>query len=317
MSASPPRRKALLILGMHRSGTSAVTRVVNLLGANIGRNILPPGAGNSEGFWEHADAMLTNHYLLESFGRSWFDIRRLPPHWLQRPEAQNVQPRIRRIISDEFAASTLVAVKDPRMCLTAPAWIDAFRAMGYEVQCLLVVRDPREVAASLQAREPWMREPAYLLWAHYMVEAVLAARECPRALITYDQLLGDWRATMQRVAGTLALTWPRAEAAASSDIDSFLHAGHRHHRARPEHDSALPDNLPPFVAEFYRHCLALAQARSDWQALDQAALNFRSVSELYSTHLDQVHAREQELTKKLLAYEELLKNIAAKIQPKS
>ena len=50
-------RKVILVLGMHRSGTSAVTRCLNLLGAEIGSKLLPPAEDNRSGFWEHADVV--------------------------------------------------------------------------------------------------------------------------------------------------------------------------------------------------------------------------------------------------------------------
>jgi hypothetical protein len=321
MSVHPPRPKALLVLGMHRSGTSAVTRVVNLLGADIGKNILLPGHGNSEGFWEHADAMRANHYLLQAFGRTWFDIRRLPQDWPQQAAARKALTGIRAIIQNEFAFRPLVALKDPRMCLTAPLWIEAFESAGYEVQCLFVVRDPREVADSLQARENWPREPIFLLWAHYMMEAVQATHQCSRALITYDQLLHDWRGSMRRVAGEFSLTWPRDDATAAAEIDAFLHADHRHHVAMPFGDEASFADMQPFTAEFYANCLAVAHGRSDWSALGHCALILRNISDLYTPHLDnlliQHETMEHQLTAKVQAFEQLLKTIASSKQLKS
>lgn len=303
---------------MHRSGTSALTRVVNLLGADIGKNILLPGQGNSEGFWEHHAAMETNHYLLEAFGRTWFDIRRLPQGWLQQHPAREAVARIKTIIRDEFPAQPLVAVKDPRICLTAPVWIEAFQASGYEVQCLFLVRDPREVADSLQAREKWPREPAFLLWAHYMAEAILATRQCRRALVTYDQLLHDWRSTMRHVSSALSSPWPLDENQAAAEIDAFLHKGHRHHVITD--DKAL-DGMPPFVANFYANCLAVANGSNDWNVLDHSALTLHMISELYTPHLDNLISQhetvEHQLNAKVQAFENLLKTIVSNMQPKS
>jgi hypothetical protein len=316
VNSSLPR--ALLILGMHRSGTSAVTRVANLLGADIGKDILLPGQGNSEGFWEHHEAMQTNHYLLEAFGRTWFDIRSLPQGWQEQQPGLDALARIKAIIQKEFASKPLVAVKDPRMCLTAPLWIEAFEASGFEVQCLLVVRDPREVADSLHARESWPREPIFLLWAHYMMEAVLATRKYPRALITYDQLLQDWRGTMRYVSSELSSPWPIDEEAAAASIDAFLHTGHRHHVAADE--TAL-DDMPEFVANFYANCLTVANGSDSWSVLDYSALTMRMISELYTPHLDNLITQhetvEHQLTAKVQAFENLLKTIVSNIQPKS
>ncbi|GGA13942.1 sulfotransferase family protein [Dyella caseinilytica] len=322
MSAHPQRPRALLILGMHRSGTSAVTRVVNLLGANIGKNILLPGHGNSEGFWEHFEAVHVDHDMLLAFGHTWFDIRRLPADWQQQAAGREALERIKGIIQKEFVGQPLVAIKDPRMCLTAPLWIEAFEAAGFEVQCLFVVRDPREVADSLQAREKWPREPIFLLWAHYMMEAMLATRQCKRSLITYDQLLDDWRGTLHRVTSELQLAWPRGEDATASDIDAFLHKGHRHHTAAGDigaKDSAK--DMPPFVAEFYADCLAVANGHDDWSKLDEAALTLRKISDLFTPHLDnlatQHEVAQNQLTAKVQAFENLLKTIVSNIQPKS
>ena len=316
MSVSHQRPRALLILGMHRSGTSAVTRVVNLLGADIGRNILLPGQGNSEGFWEHADAMEIDHSLLQAWGRTWFDIRRLPEDWPQQAAGREALVRINALIQREFDGRPLVAVKDPRMCLTAPVWVEAFESFGFEVQCLFVVRDPREVADSLQARERWPRDPIFLLWAQYMKEAVLASRQCRRSLITYDQLLKDWRGTMRRVSDELLLPWPRNEDAAAPDIDAFLQVGHRHHFA-----ALSSADMPSFIAEFYANCLAVADGRADWSALHDAALTLRNISDLYTPHLDNLLAQhevvEHKLTAKVQALENLLKTIVSNMQTKS
>jgi hypothetical protein len=322
MSVHPQRPRALLILGMHRSGTSAVTRVVNLLGADIGKDILLPGHGNSEGFWEHFGAVQVDHDLLQAFGHTWFDIRRLPADWQQQTAGREALARARTIIQNEFAGKPLVAIKDPRICLTAPLWIEAFESFGFEVQCLFVVRDPREVADSLQAREKWPREPIFLLWAHYMMEAVLATRSCRRALITFDQLLDDWRSTMQRVASELHWPWPRDEAAAAADIDGFLHKGHRHHVAADKADAkASTQDMPPFVAEFYANCLAVAKGDDGWTELDESAYTLRKISDLFTPHLDNLLTQhevvENQLTAKVQAFENLLKTLVSNMQPKS
>jgi hypothetical protein len=322
MPVNSPRPKALLILGMHRSGTSAVTRVVNLLGANIGTNILLPGHGNSEGFWEHGDAMRINHYLLEAFGHTWFDIRRLPQNWPQQPVSRQALARFTTIIRAEFVGKPVAALKDPRTCLLAPLWIEAFETCGFEVQCLFMVRNPIEVVASLQAREQCSREPIFLLWSHYMMEALLSARGHACSMITYDQLLDDWRSTMQRVSEELSLTWPRSETEAASDIDAFLHKRHRHHVVQtPANAVHSSGDVPSLVAELYANCLGAAEGRDNWGALHANALMLQNMSDLYTPHLDQLieqhEAKEREFAVKAQALDNLLKTVAAKIQPPS
>ncbi|GLQ96582.1 sulfotransferase family protein [Dyella mobilis] len=322
MTSHTQRPRALLILGMHRSGTSAVTRAINLLGAHIGKNILLPGQGNSEGFWEHFDALEANHHLLDALGRTWFDVRRLPPDWLMQAPGRDMLACIQAVIQKEFAPHRLVALKDPRLCLTAPAWVEAFQSAGYAVQCLLVIRDPREVADSLHTREKWPRDSVFLLWSHYVTEALLETRGCVRALITYDQLLADWRSTLHGVSEALSLHWPRSEETAATDIDAFLHTKHRHHVATPLSGTEPSfDGMPSLTAELYANCLAVAHGRSDWTALEHSALTMRDISDLYAPHLDHLLTRHQvaesALTAKLQAYENILKNLVSHVPPKS
>lgn len=153
--APAPSKRVLLILGMHRSGTSATARVANLLGAELGSDLVPPGQDNPEGFWEHAEVVAINEDLLRGLGRTWYDMRNMPDGWREAAPATSALQRIRNLIRRDFGGCGLCAVKDPRLCLTAPLWIDAFEAAGFEVACLVVVRDPWEVAESLHRRNDW------------------------------------------------------------------------------------------------------------------------------------------------------------------
>ena len=52
-AARSDARTAVLVLGMHCSGTSAITRLLNLRGVGLGRDLLPAKADNERGFWEN------------------------------------------------------------------------------------------------------------------------------------------------------------------------------------------------------------------------------------------------------------------------
>src|SRR5262245_29563263 len=120
--------RAILVLGMHRSGTSAATRVLNLLGVELGSRVLPPVAGdNDKGFWETRDAFDIDERLLAGVGRSWHDVRDMPAGWLESPAASQARAEIRRFVEEEFTSASLWAIKDPRMCRLAPVWL---RALG-------------------------------------------------------------------------------------------------------------------------------------------------------------------------------------------
>ena len=74
-----PQRICLLVLGMHRSGTSAMTRVISLLGADLPKTLLGEGLGNEAGHWEPAPLVTHHDWLLEQLASRWDDWRKLDP----------------------------------------------------------------------------------------------------------------------------------------------------------------------------------------------------------------------------------------------
>ncbi|RDS83407.1 glycoside hydrolase family 99-like domain-containing protein [Dyella psychrodurans] len=280
-------RKVLLVLGMHRSGTSAVTRVVNLLGAELGRNLVEAGSDNPEGFWEHAEAVSINEDLLHGLGRTWYDMREMPRGWEQHDAAKLALERIKALIGHDFEGKSFVAMKDPRMSLTAPLWIEAFQSFGFEVVCLFVVRNPKEVVRSLQARNKWAREPLFLMWVQYIMEAAAATRHLPRTLVTYDQLLSDWKETTRRIGSDLQLEWPNDPRGAAAQIDAFLDKGQRHHVATNQvTQQESGESMPLFAAQVYSICLDIAAGEEAWDALNQLRLRFSEIADLYAAVVD-------------------------------
>ena len=283
-------RRVLLILGMHRSGTSAVTRVLNLLGADLGERLVAPAADNPAGFWEHADAVKINDDLLQALGRTWYDMRDMPANWLESDAAKAASRSIEKLIGRDFANSRLCAVKDPRMCLTAPLWISEFGKQGFVVDCLFVVRNPNEVIESLHVRNGWPRTPLFLMWVQYLLEAEAATRECDRTLITFDQLLANWRSSMGRVAEHFCMEWPNPIDTVVGEVDAFLDRKLRHHAVNSGRDSRVPggEPLPELVHALYQSALQLSEGRRGWSMLRTLHDSFRRAAELYDEHVNRL-----------------------------
>ena len=112
-----PNRRAIIVLGMHRSGTSALMRTLNLCGVDIGSNLMPPGPeDNVKGFWEHMDIYQANEKLLQNLGSSWDDVRALPDRWWNSDFAEAYKLEIINILERDFSNSPFWGVKDPRIC---------------------------------------------------------------------------------------------------------------------------------------------------------------------------------------------------------
>ncbi|MFC1705774.1 glycosyltransferase, partial [Planctomycetota bacterium] len=264
--APATRRTALLVLGMHRGGTSAVTRVLNLLGADLGERLVEPHPDNPRGYWEHAEITALHHQMLLGLGRGWDDPTPMPPGWLDRPGVVDAGERLLKILNRDFGSSSLLCLKDPRLCRIVPLWRELLPRFACAPRFVIAIRNPTECARSLAVRDGCKHARAHVLWLRHMLEAEAATRGFPRVFVSYDRLLSDWKAESQRMGRDLSLSWPVSLSTAAARIDAFLEEGLRHHRVGKEELDG-DDAVPVRVRDAYR---ALASAaRGDTDNLEQ------------------------------------------------
>lgn len=220
---------ALIILGMHRSGTSALTGALSLAGADPGPSLIPPSKEiNPKGFWEHREIVSINERLLYALGAAWHDDRPLPEEWWLRPEISGFRERLIAVLERDFTRSPIWILKDPRLCRLMPLWLELLGQFDLKPCFIICLRHPLEVAASLEKRDGIHPERACLLWLEHLVESERWTRGQSRVLITYGQLLADWRAIVRQISSEIGLTLPIDEARAL-EIEAFLEPSLRHH----------------------------------------------------------------------------------------
>ena len=148
------RRAAILVAGMHRSGTSAVTRVVSLLGARLPEALMPAVPGNNErGFWESSELHRLHERILQAAGSSWDDFSAFPESWLGSHQAIGFRAALAGFLRDNFEAAPLFVIKDPRMSRFLPLWLGVLEDFGAAPKIIIPIRNPLEVAKSLAARD--------------------------------------------------------------------------------------------------------------------------------------------------------------------
>lgn len=267
---TPPVSTAVMVLGMHRSGTSATAGVLGLLGAQLGTRMMPAGSDNPKGFWENLDAVEIHDQLLRGLDRRWDDVRAMPQDWQRSEAATQARGAVAGLVSREFSDTPLWAVKDPRLSRCAPVWLDVLRDRGVRPVFLLVIRHPEEVAASMHKRSGEFPAISRLLWLRHIIDAEAATRGHARCVIAYDALMDDWRGCVQAMSTQLDVAWPRPVELAQDDIDAFLDSKIRHHAFDGE---VSTDPLAQLAAETYV-ALRDRSARSDpWARI--AALDSR------------------------------------------
>lgn len=242
------QRTALFVLGMHRSGTSALTRVLNLSGATLPLDLYPAGIGNERGHWEPAGAVELNDAILAAAGTSVNGLAGPDDDWFRTPTAMGFLRQITKLYQAQYGEASLSVIKDPRLSLVLPLWRVALESLGVQCKVVMAVRNPVEVAQSMTRRqalagqlEPWPMDRGGLLWLGYSLAAERHSRGLPRSICHYDDLLSDWRKVLAQIETDLDLKWPIVADKAAAEIDDFLCVSQRHFTManRVEVDSAL------------------------------------------------------------------------------
>ena len=119
-------RNAIFVLGMHRSGTSAVAGVMSVLGVGMPLHLMAAHATNPRGFFESDVIMRVSDRMLAAAGSSWDDWRHIDRSLVD----DTLVDEAVTALGEEFGESPLVCIKDPRHCRMAPTWFAAAEKAG-------------------------------------------------------------------------------------------------------------------------------------------------------------------------------------------
>jgi glycosyltransferase involved in cell wall biosynthesis len=254
--AKTRRQSAILVLGSHRSGTSALTRTLSLLGATLPVNLTSPQPDNMFGYWEPVEVMQLNADILSTMKSEWYDIRPIDEPWFISAIADQWNERLCGILKREYGKAPLWVIKEPRLNTLLPVTLRALRDVDVAPLALFAVRNPIEVARSLAKRDGFTLGYGVMLWMRNMLDAELHTRGVPRSFVTYDGLLERREANLERIGRELGLDWPVSISKARQSIDEFLRSEARHHHFTGN-VSEGPE-MPPGLDELYQALLRAA-----------------------------------------------------------
>lgn len=245
--------RCIIVLGSGRSGTSALTGVLNILGASLGHNLVPPKEDNPRGFWEHKEIVAIHEKFLREMNSHWDDIRPFPEDWWQGQTASRTQAEISKILSRDFANASLWCLKDPRISRLLRLWHPVLNELKVRPHFIITYRNPLDVAASLYRVGKLSKEKSLLLWLSRTVASERETRRYPRVFVSYEELLYDWRATLACISDGLDIQWPSHPEDVSDRIGQFITPTLRPHSARDD-ELEKDSTLPPYIKDTYR-CL--------------------------------------------------------------
>jgi hypothetical protein len=233
-SATAGRPVALFVLGLGRSGTSALTRVISLCGAALPAGLLGATESNPRGFFEPRAAIHLNETILRHYGSSGYDLtlRMQDQEMVGSEDRAAWIAKIRAYLST-MPSAPIVVIKEPKMTALSDLWFEAARLEGFDVAAVVAVRHPQQVIESLGKREDGQRyvrnspELASAWWLKFSLLAERDTRGVPRVFVDYAKLLEDWRLEVKRISAALGIA---LETRGDGAVDGFLTTDLRHHR---------------------------------------------------------------------------------------
>lgn len=260
---------ALVVVGCHRSGTSAMARVLSMTGADLPMDLMRRQNDNPAGFWESTGIADFNDAVLGSYGTRWDD----PFVYFSRPNrlegiSDTQKKEAISLLMSNFPGNRVIVLKDPRISVLIPLWDMALKDSGFDPHYVVMVREPREVAASLASRNGLPVSKGLLLWSSYLLAAERSTLGAKRAFVHYPDLLSKPELTVGRLQSQLGLGLEKIESA-SHDIRKFLRSDLHHQRI----SDPWSEPIAKPVHRFYKQLLGCCGEKA---IVDREAETFES-----------------------------------------
>ena len=311
-----PGSRIIVVVGMHRSGTSLLARLLGHLGVEFGAGVMTdPVPDNQGGYWEHDGIVSAQEALLEQvLDRPWHRARGLSPlpdGWWKSPEVVPYRMALADIVRRECeSANGLFGFKDPRTVRLLPMWREILEELGVRPVFVLAVRSPGAVAESLRRRQGMPLALGALLWLQHNFDAVAGLNGEVSSVVDYDRLINTPGAALASLAVDIGL--PGADQTSLNGAAELVNADQRHHCA-DEESEGWPARVHALLTEplqdgtFPPDLLEMARTFGRAQPLLAAtAMELDAVSH----SLDESRRHGRELSDDVASLESVLEHVA-------
>ncbi len=223
--------EAIVVLGMHRSGTSLCMSLLQALGVRLDAALAPGDANNEPGYFESQELMDLNDGILHTLGATWHTVFSLaiPDGWTDDPALLPAKRALRDLVARKVSSGPGVwGFKDPRTSVLLQLYEEVFAECGVRPKYILCVRDPRAVTQSLKNRDRFPPLLSELLWLEYTMRAVQFAGKKLQAIVVYERWFQDavsQAESLRRVMGMGAATGPLERIVQRVIAPALNHAG--------------------------------------------------------------------------------------------
>lgn len=217
----------VVVLGMHRSGTSAITRSLTTMGLSLGDHLMPALPGNNDkGFWEDLDINALNIDIQKFLNSDWHFLSALSTADIAKLEGAGFITRACDLLRKKIDSFNNFGLKDPRIAKLLPFWKVVFHSLGCQISYVIAVRNPKSVAASLKRRDAILTEKSLCLWLEHTLLSLTLTILDKRIVVDYDRFISSPRGELSRMAQHLGFSLN--EALLNEYVDEFLDETLRH-----------------------------------------------------------------------------------------
>lgn len=232
------------ILGVGRSGTSAITRGLQAVGVDLGDNLRPGSGKNPTGFFEDNDFLLISRRLKRALGIRAESVRLIDDEEYDLPIVKKIEDDAVEMIHRRFGRSPLWGYKYARTSRFMPFFERVFERCGLDVRFVFAMRNPLSVARSRARLEPQRgtQEKSDLEWLTNVVPYFERARGQKCLFVDYDNVMASPAAELERMARGLGLPVDdKVQREIAIYRDQYLKPGIRHSRFSIEDLDLTPD----------------------------------------------------------------------------
>lgn len=236
---------------MHRSGTSAISCGLQVLGVDLGERLIPPATGDNEkGFWEDIDISFFDDELLHFLGHDWHTLAPIQQTEFERNDLALFRLRATELLRKKLKDKMVFGLKDPRIARLLPFWKIVFENLGIEVSYVIAIRHPMSVVDSLNKRNGFELEKSYYLWLGHIVSIMLDSEGSPRVVVDYDLLMAQPNKQLYRIADALKLPFNAYSPKVDEYVKRFLTSDLQHTKYHID-DLMSTTEIPHEVVEAY------------------------------------------------------------------
>lgn len=271
----------VVIVGMHRSGTSMLTGVlVEGFGFHVGQPLIQPSFDNEKGFYELLPVVLQNDEFMADQHIDWsYDVIHYNPKIALHHFIRGNTTSLHTVYDFTEGTKALEflnhpqnhpwVLKDPRLCITLPTWIPLLHDTPAIV---FTYRHPLEVAASLAKRQGFTYEHALRLWIVYNMRGIQNSKGLCRVYSSNDQLLAQPYQEVSRIVSDLihqCHVLPPSKTLSQQVIDTFVD-GTLQHVVRKTTKQRIDDG-EKIIQQFSNTCVAfeykstIPKTSNDWK----------------------------------------------------